>query len=265
VQWRAEWSASASAAISTVDIPYLPQNGPPAVRSITVTSVLSSNPLKSGTTTNNSSSAAYSVTVTDTGEAPAASSASSATQSVSRLQTTQTQVSWQADDPDGDRLVYSLYFRAEDETTWHLIRSRMFENSLLLDADVFADGRYYFKVVASDSPANAAEYARQAEITSSPVLIDNTPPFVTIENVRREANLLDVDIEGNDKTSPLRLCEYSIDAGFWQPVEAVDGVTDSPRERFHLHLDNLHSGEHLLVVRIYDSANNAGLARTTLK
>jgi hypothetical protein len=265
VQWRAEWSASASAALSTVDIPYLPQNGPPAVRSITVTSVLSSNPLKSGTTANTNSSAAYSVTVTDTGEAPAASSASSATQSVSRLQTTQTQVSWQADDPDSDRLVYSLYFRAEDETTWHLIRSRMFENSLLLDADVFADGRYYFKVVASDSPANAAEYARQAEITSSPVLIDNTPPLVTIENVRRDANLLDADIDGNDKTSPLRLCEYSIDAGFWLPVEAVDGVTDSPRERFHLHLDNLHSGEHLLVVRIYDTANNAGLARTTLK
>ena len=265
VQWRAEWSASASAALSTVDIPYLPQNGPPAVRSITVTSVLSSNPLKSGTAASNNSSAAYSVTVTDTGEAPAASSASSATQSVSRLQTTQTQVSWQADDPDNDRLVYSLYFRAEDETTWHLIRSRMFENTLLLDADVFADGRYYFKVVASDSPANAAEYTRQAEIVSSPVLIDNTPPLVTIENVRRNANLLDVDIEGNDKTSPLRLCEYSIDAGFWQPVEAVDGVTDSPRERFHLHLDNLHSGEHLLVVRIYDTANNAGLARTTLK
>jgi hypothetical protein len=39
------------------------------------------------------------------------------------------------------------------------------------------------------------------------------------------------------------LRQYSIDAGFWQPVEAV---TDSPSERFHLHLDTLHSGEHLL-------------------
>jgi hypothetical protein len=264
VQWRAEWPVAATGALSTVDIPYLPQNGPPAVRSITVTSVLSSNPLKSGSTASGSS-AAYSVTVTDTGEAPAASSASSATQSVSRLQSTQTQVSWQADDPDNDRLVYSLYFRAEDESNWHLIRSRMFENSLLLDADVFADGRYYFKVVASDSPANAAEYARQAEIVSSPVIIDNTPPVVTIENVHRNGNSLDADIDGNDKTTPLRLCEYSIDAGFWQPLEAVDGVTDSPRERFHLHMDNLRSGEHLLVVRVYDTANNAGLARTTLK
>jgi hypothetical protein len=264
VQWRAEWPAGTSVAISTVDVPYLPQNGPPALHSITVTSIVATNPQKSGGSAASASSA-YSITVTDTGEAPAASSASSATQSVSHLQSTQTQVSWQADDPDGDKLVYSLYFRAEDETNWHLIRSRMFENSLLLDPDVFADGRYYFKVVASDAPSNAVQYAQQAEITSSPVLIDNTPPLVSLSNVKREGSVLDADIDAADKTSPLRLCEYSIDAGFWQPVEAVEGVTDSPRERFHLHLDTLHSGEHLLVVRVYDSANNAGLARVTLK
>jgi hypothetical protein len=77
--------------------------------------------------------------------------------------------------------------------------------------------------------------------------------------------MLDVDVQADDKTSPLRLCEYSIDAGFWQPIEAADGVTDSPRERFHLHLENIHAGEHLLVVRVYDTSNNAGLARVTLK
>lgn len=264
IQWRAEWPAGSSAAISTVDLPYLPQNGPPSVHSISVTSVISNNPQKSGNTAA-SSSAAYSITVTDTGEAPAASSSTSASQSVSRLQSTQTQITWQADDPDGDRLVYSLYFRSEDETNWHLIRNRMFENTLLLDPDVFADGRYYFRVVASDAPANAPEFALESEIASSPVLIDNTPPVVSFGKVTRNGAVLDADINADDKTSPLRLCEYSIDASFWQPVEAVDGVTDSPRERFHLHLDNLKEGEHLLVVRVYDTSNNAGLARTTLR
>jgi hypothetical protein len=264
IQWRAEWAAGSDAALSTVDLPYLPQNGAPALHSITVTSIISTNPQKSGNTAA-SSTAAYSITVTDTGEAPAASSASSATQSVSRLQSTQTQVTWQADDPDSDRLVYSLYFRSEEESNWHLIRSKMFENSLLLDPDVFADGRYYFKVIASDAPANAPEYAKESELVSSPVLIDNTPPLVTLSSVQRNGNMLDVDVQADDKTSPLRLCEYSIDAGFWQPIEAVDGVTDSPRERFHLHLENIHAGEHLLVVRVYDTSNNAGLARVTLK
>ncbi len=73
IQWRAEWPAASNAAISTVDIPYLPRNGPPAVHSISVISVLSNTPQKSGNTAA-SSTAAYSITVTDTGEAPAASS-----------------------------------------------------------------------------------------------------------------------------------------------------------------------------------------------
>jgi hypothetical protein len=263
VQWRAEWPTNSTAQLNTVDVPYLPQNTPPVVHSISVTSIVNTNPAKSGAPAASSSSA-YSVTVTDTGEAPAASSATSASQTVSRLQTTQTQISWQADDPDNDKLVYSVYFRADDEADWQLIRSRMFENVLLLDPDVFADGRYFFKVVASDAPANAVEFARQSELVSAPVLIDNTPPLVTLSAPQRNGAVLDIDIQGNDKTSPLRLCEYSLDAGFWQPIESTDGVTDSPHEHFHLHLDNLHPGEHLLVFRVYDSANNAGLARVVL-
>ncbi len=265
MQWRAEWPITSTATISTVDIPYLPRNGPPAVHSISVISVLGNTAQKSGNTAA-SSSAAYSITVTDTGEAPAASSASSASQSTSRMQAAQTQISWQADDPDADRLVYSLYFKAEDENNWHLLRNRIFENSFLLDPDLFADGRYYFKVVASDSPANSREFAMESELVSSPVLIDNTPPVVTFGRVTRDGNILDADIDADDKTSPLRLCEFAMDAiGFWQPIEAVDGVTDSPHERFHLHLENLKEGEHLLVVRVFDTSNNAGLARTTLR
>lgn len=266
IQWRAEWPSGSTAAIDEVDVPYLPQNAPPVIHSVTVSSIVGTNTVKTAATAAApNSGSAYSVTVTDTGEPPAASTTSSATQTASRLQTTQTQISWQADDPDGDKLVYSVYFRAEDEKDWQLIRSRMFENTLLLDPDVFADGRYFFRVVVSDAPSNAAEYAQQAEMVSTPVLIDNTPPLVTVGPPVRDGAALDVDIDATDKTSPLRLCEYSLDAGFWQPIEAVDGVTDSPHERFHLHLDRIRPGEHLLVVRVYDSANNAGLARVVLR
>ncbi len=263
IQWRAEWPAGSPAKLNTVDVPYLPQNAPPIIHSITVTAIVGTNAAKAAANVSSSSSA-YSVTVTDTGEAPAASSASS-TQNVSRLQTTQTQISWQADDPDNDKLVYSVYFRAEEETGWQLIRSRMFENTLLLDPDVFADGRYFFRVVASDAPSNAAQYAHETELVSTPVLIDSTPPALTLGRPTRLDDSLDIDLDAADKTSPLRLCEYSLDAGVWQPVEATDGVTDSPRERFHLHLNKLRPGEHLLVFRVYDAANNAGLARVVLR
>jgi sugar lactone lactonase YvrE len=265
VQWRAEWKPGSTAQIYSVDVPYLPQNAPPNIRSVTVSAIVSANNAKN-TANSPSSSTAYSITVTDTGEAPAATtSTGNAGQTVSRLQTSQTQISWQADDPDGDKLVYSVYFRSQDGTHWQLIRSRMFENTLLLDPDVFADGRYLFRVVASDAPSNSTEYAHQTELVSTPVLIDNTPPAVTVASAQRNGGGLDVVVTAADTTSPLRLCEFSVDAGTWQPIEAVDGITDSPKEEFRLHLDRLSPEEHLVVFRVYDSANNPGLARVLVR
>ena len=260
IQWRAELTGP-GAAVENVSIAYLPQNNPPVVRSINVTTsapAASSQPKASS-----SASAAYSITVTDTGES--STPAGTPTQALSRGPNSQIQITWQADDPDGDRLTYSLYFRGEDETEWKLLHANMADNTLLLDGDILADGRYYFRVVASDRPSNPPSVAREDQLVSSPVLIDNTPPVVTLSTPRRTESHLEVDVDAIDSTSPLRRCEYSIDAGPWVPVEAADGVTDSPREQFHIVIDKLRAGEHLLVVRAYDTANNAGLAKVVVR
>jgi len=259
IQWRASLDGP-GAAIENVSIAYLPQNNPPVVRSISVTMQPNSQAgLKSAAT---STAAAYSITVTDTGET--STPAGTPTQTLSHGSGSQVQITWQADDPDGDRLLYSLYFRGEGEKEWKLLRANIPENSLLLDGDVLADGRYYFRVIASDQPSNAANVARTDELVSSPVLIDNTPPVVTLSAPRRNNDHVEVDADVADQTSPLRRCEYSLDAGPWTPVEAADGVTDGPREQFHIAIDRLRAGEHLLVVRAYDTANNAGLAKVVI-
>jgi hypothetical protein len=177
----------------------------------------------------------------------------------------QLQISWQADDPDGDKLSYSLYFRGEDEREWKLLRADISENTYLLDGDVLADGRYFFRVVASDRPSNAADQARQSELIGPPVLIDNTPPVVTASAPRRNGAAVDIDVDAQDRGSILRRCEYSVDAHAWMPVEAVDGVTDSAREQFRIHIDNLASGEHLIAIRAYDVAGNAGLTKVVVR
>ncbi|MFL6450848.1 MAG: hypothetical protein ACJ746_24680 [Bryobacteraceae bacterium] len=264
VQWRAEWQGAEPSAINSVSVPYLPQNTSPSIRSLSVTSIVGTNAAKSAASAPTTGSA-YSVTVTDTGEPPAATSTSTSTQTVSRLQTTQTQISWQADDSDGDKLLYAVYFRPEDGKGWQLIRNRMFENTLLLDPDVLADGRYLFRVVASDAPGNPTEFAKQTELVSTPVLIDNTPPVVSVVSSRRDGGTAEIDWDVIDSTSPLRKCEYSLDTGVWQPVEATDGVTDSPREHYHERIDKLSPGEHMLVLRAYDAAGNAGLARVLIR
>jgi hypothetical protein len=262
IQWRAELSGP-GAVIENVSLAYLPQNNPPQVRSINVTTQAAGASTAAKTPVASSTTAAYSITVTDTGESSVA--AGTPTQTLSHGGGSQIQVTWQADDPDGDKLVYSLYFRGEDEKEWKLLRANMAENSMLLDGDILADGRYYFRVVASDRPSNAANVAREDQLVSSPVMIDNTPPVVTLSDPRRTDAHVEVDADVVDKTSPLRRCEYSLDAGPWTPVEAADGITDSPREQFHIAIDKLRPGEHLLVVRAYDTANNAGLAKVVIR
>ncbi len=259
IQWRASLEGP-GAAVENVSIAYLPQNNPPVIRSISVT--MQNSAQKAAAASTSQTAAAYSITVTDTGET--STPAGTPTQTLSHGSGSQIQVTWQADDPDGDRLLYSVYFRGEEEKEWKLLRANIAENSLLLDGDVLADGRYYFRVIASDQPSNAANVARTDELVSSPVLIDNTPPVVTLSAPRRSNDHLEVDADVDDQTSPLRRFEYSLDAGPWTPVEAADGVTDSPREQYHIAIDRLRAGEHLLVVRAYDTANNAGLAKVVI-
>ncbi len=274
IQWKVEMAGGgpangavpATPILNSVTLAYLPQNSPPVVRSINVSTqavavTQSSKPAASA------SSAAYTVTVTDTGDASAsaATSAGTPTETLPRSSQQQITVSWQADDPDGDKLVYNLYFRSEDESHWLPLRSGLHDNSLTFDADILADGKYFFRVVASDRESNPPASAREAQLTSAPVLIDNTPPVVTVGTVRYAGGNAHVEFEAVDAASSLRRCEYSLDAVEWVPVEAADGVIDSPREKFVLDLTGVSAGEHLLVIRVADSANNNGLAKVLLK
>jgi outer membrane protein assembly factor BamB len=265
IQWRVEFRSANGAApsVDSVTAAYLPQNTPPVVRSISVSSQGGATTQRSGAAPA-AANAAFSITVTDTGESPQ-TSAGTPTQTLNRGTGQQIQIVWQADDPDNDRLVYSLYFRGEDEREWKTLRSNVFENTFTIDGDALADGRYLFRVSASDRPSNPQEYARDADLISSPVLIDNTPPVVRVGGIQKTANAVEIPVEAADQTSPLRRCEYSLNAGPWYPVEAADGVTDSPVETFRIRLENLRAGEHLLTVRVIDAAGNAGLAKVIVR
>jgi hypothetical protein len=264
IQWKLEMRGAGedSPVVHSVTAAYLPQNNAPTVRSVAVTSAAAKT--ASATPAASNAQASFSITVTDSGEA--AAPAGTATTAISRSGgAQQTQITWQADDPEADRLIYSVYFRGEDEREWKLLRGNTYENSLLLDGDILADGRYLFRVAASDRPSNPISYAREAEGISAPVLIDNTPPALRVSATRRDGEKLELDIEASDSTSMLRRCEYSLDAASWQPLEAADGVTDSLKEKFELRLDKVRAGEHLVVIRVYDQAGNAGLTKAVIR
>src|SRR5207248_2779541 len=120
IQWKAE--IRGASILDDVTVAYLSQNMPPIVKSINVFTVAA--PASSITKSSGSSTtAAYSITVTDTGDAGAGPSAGTPTQALSRASAQQINVTWQADDPDGDRLVYALYFRGQEEREWKLLKA----------------------------------------------------------------------------------------------------------------------------------------------
>ncbi len=257
LQYKAEL-AGIGATIDNVSAAYLPQNNPPIVRSITVIAQPAATPVSKSATA--SGSAAYSITVTDTGDAAPTSSTGTPTQTLSRASAQQLIIGWQADDPDNDKLVYQLDFRGEGEREWKTLRRNLHDTTYTIDGDALADGRYFFKVTASDRESNPPGTAKEAELVSSPVLIDNTPPVIHIQ----QQNRTDIAFDAQDAASVLRRAEWCIDAGPWTPIAPVDGILDSPSEQFRLHLDNVPPGEHLLVIRVVDSGNNTGLAKVIL-
>jgi hypothetical protein len=260
IQWDAQLAKGATAPhIQGVSVSYLPQNSPPAVRSIVVAAAPSTAAATSKSAIPAGSTSAYAITVTDTGDAGPATSTGTPVQTLSRAASQQIVITWQAEDPEGDKLVYSLSFRGEGEREWKLLKLNLHENTYGIDADTLADGRYYFRVNASDRESNPPGQAMEAELISSPVLIDNTPPVVTITHAGAVLN-----IDAADATSPLRRCEYSMDGEPWVPLAAADGVIDSAHETFRIELDPRKSGEHVVVVRATDTGNNTGLAKIVL-
>ena len=266
VQWRAEFKSSGTEtpSVTGVTLSYLPQNNPPVVRSINVTTQLVAAPASGRAAAAQPTTGTYSITVTDTPDVSASTVSGTPTQMISRGMVQQIHLTWIADDPDGDRLTYALWFRGEEETQWKLLRANFAENTFMLEGDVLADGKYLFRVVASDKQMNPAGTAREAELVSPPVLFDNTPPVVRATGARNGARV-EVIVDASDVTSAIRRAEYSLNAASWVPLNAADGVADGHQERFTLALDNVPSGEQLIVIRAFDASNNAGLTKVVIQ
>lgn len=179
---------------------------------------------------------------------------------------------WKTDNPDGDSLVYRLWFREESEVTWRPISvgaGAALPVPDVLDKPEFdwntesvADGTYRVKVVASDERANP-EAARTAHfMVSDAVLVDNRKPEV-----------LGLAVEGSvvagralDTYSPVEKLDFAIDGGLWRPMGSIDGILDAISEPFRLALPkDLAPGVHTIAIRATDAGGNIGVAQVSVR
>ena len=146
------------------------------------------------------------------------------------------------------------------------MKEKLRDNFYTVDGAALADGRYVFKVVATDAPDNPGGRALMGERVSEPVEIDNTPPVVRVvgdaQIVGDHAHVV-FDVE--DATGMVKRADSSVDGAQWRAVFPDDGIADSPRERYTLDLPINGAGEHTISLRAFDMSGNVGSIRITIK
>ncbi len=158
---------------------------------------------------------------------------------------------WKATDPNQDELDYTLEVRPDGrEDPWLEIVRNLGEDHYGFDATVLPDGRYRFRLSASDAKGNVPGDELQSQEESEPVVVDHTPPRLErAERIGRGARL-----RVYDSWSPLREASVSIDGGAWKPLAPADGLLDGQREE--LALAEIPEQARFVVVRVADAAFN---------
>jgi hypothetical protein len=76
---------------------------------------------------------------------------------------------------------------------------------------------------------------------------------------------VEVTYRARSAATRLYSAEFSIDGGAWSLLFPKDGITDSKEEEFVLLTQEMTSGEHLLGLRVTDTAGNVGAQKVVVK
>ncbi|HEV7857500.1 MAG TPA: hypothetical protein VGO91_02520 [Pyrinomonadaceae bacterium] len=173
---------------------------------------------------------------------------------------------WQAEDRNGDTLEYSIYYRSLNESSFRLLKDHLRENYFTVDGATLADGRYVFKVIASDAPANPAGQALTGERTSEPLDVDNSPPAVKVAGEPQvTGDHARVVFDTEDVTGMIKHADMSVDGAEWRAMYPDDGIADSPHERYTVEATLTGAGEHTISLRAFDTNGNVGTARVSVR
>ena len=178
-------------------------------------------------------------------------------------------VTWKGTDPNGDSLRYDVEIRRDGtgptsatstsatsaSSPWLPLRKDLEEGWVAFDTTSLPDGRYRFRVTASDRAVHPESEALSTTEESELFTVDNTPPVLKVEARRVEGDELVVVFSVEDSLSPIARAEGAVNADRWRFLAPEDGLADSPRERFVLRVPK-PSGAALLSLRAVDAAGN---------
>ncbi len=170
-------------------------------------------------------------------------------------------VVWQASDPNGDKLTYSVAIRAESEKQWTTLVDKTEDTFYSFDTTGLREGFYFIKVTASDLPSNTPETARTAEALSEAFLINNTAPVLTVKRQSVEKDHARIVVNAADVASVISAAVYSLDGKEDVSLRPDDLIFDSTNETFTINLTGLDKGAHSVLLRVSDEAKNTSVLK----
>lgn len=200
--------------------------------------------------------------VTEISLADSAASAGGA--SSTRVHAPVLRLRWKVDNPDGDDLIYRLWFRQRGDTLWRPLGGPdpLTRPEYDWNTDSVADGRYVVRVWASDERVTPAERALSDQLDSPPFLVDNTRPEIVGLAARGDK----ITGRAHDATSVISAIEYAVDGGEWRPASPDDQLLDKRDAPFTVVLPkSVAPGPHIVSVRAWDQADNLGSARIEVR
>ena len=270
IQYRATLTTDNSErtpSLDNVSIAYLPQNQPPLIRNIEVTTPRH---FPSDASDNNNAS---NIQETAPFSADDVYLDSSRKNYQSAPLGTRKLISWEAEDPNNDRLEFHLEYKSVDESKWKELERNIKEvNEFYWNTNRIPDGSYQAKVIACDELDNPQEFALKEEVESDAFLIDNTRPVVLNLKTVIESDAIDrhgrpgytIIVTGTAKDEMCNITDiqYSIDSGDWKTAFPEDKIFDSTEETFLLKIPYISYDEHTIVINALDYEGNIGSSRT---
>lgn len=164
-------------------------------------------------------------------------------------------VTWKGTDPNGDFLRYDVEARREGSAAWFTVRKDVDDSFLSFDATPLPDGRYRFRVTASDRLSNPEGEALAATAEGELAVFDATPPVLTVVSRKLEGDRVVLRVRAVDALSPILRAEGTVSAERWKTLGAADGILDGREEEIVFSAPK-PAGPAFLAVRVVDAAGN---------
>jgi len=166
-------------------------------------------------------------------------------------------ISYDAKDDNGDKLIYKIDFRKIGWAVWieaaHDVETANYE----WDGKTVEDGRYEFRVTASDERSNTPETKLTGSRVSDEVVVDNTPPSVTKYKLEKAGRKITMRFTVSDELSAIGKVEYTVDSDAnWIGTVPDDLIYDSTSEDFTIVVEKLSAGQHIISLKLVDAVGN---------